>query len=120
MSNPDKPGDKPGDSDSLSLAPSSGDRKADFSNVQGGSSSTEAAAPKADFGNVQSGSSSTEQTIGEQTYTVQKGDTLSHVAQQFYGKASGWNRIFEANRDQLDDPDLIKPGQVLKIPPGAD
>jgi nucleoid-associated protein YgaU len=114
MSNPNQPEDP----DSLSLAPSSGDRKADFSNVQGGSSSTEAAAtrPKADFSNVQGGSSSTEASIGEQTYTVQKGDTLSHIAKQFYGKANAWNRIFEANRDQLDDPDLIKPGQVLKIP----
>jgi len=118
MSNPNQPEDP----DSLSLAPSSGDRKADFSNVQGGSSSTEAPAsrPKADFSNVQGGSASTEESIGEQTYTVQKGDTLSHVAQQFYGKASGWNRIFEANRDQLDDPDLIKPGQVLKIPAAED
>ncbi len=118
MSNPNQPDDP----DSLSLAPSSGDRKADFSNVQGGSSSTEAPAPtpKADFSNVQGGSASTEQSIGEQTYTVQKGDTLSHVAKQFYGKAGAWNRIFEANRDQLDNPDLIQPGQVLKIPPQAD
>jgi nucleoid-associated protein YgaU len=116
MSNPKNPNDP----DSLSLAPSGSDKKADFSNVQSGSSSTETDAPKADFSNVQGGSSSTEETIGEQTYTVQKGDTLSHVAQQFYGKASGWNRIFEANRDQLDNPDLIQPGQVLKIPPQAD
>lgn len=113
----------PNDPDSLSLSPGSGDKKAgdkkaDFSNVKSGSSSTEAPAskPKTDFGNVQGGSSSTEETIGEQTYTVQKGDTLSHVAQQFYGKASEWNRIFEANRDQLKNPDLIQPGQVLKIP----
>ena len=118
MSNPNQPDDP----DALSLAPSSGGKKADFSNVQGGSSSTEAPAsrPRADFSNVEGGSASTEESIGEQTYTVQKGDTLSHVAQQFYGKASGWNRIFEANRDQLDDPDLIRPGQVLKIPAGAD
>lgn len=116
MSNPKNPNDP----DSLSLAPSGSDKKADFSNVQGGSSSTEADAPKADFSNVQGGSSSTEESIGEQTYTVQKGDTLSHVAKQFYGKAGAWNRIFEANRDQLDNPDLIQPGQVLKIPPQAD
>ena len=114
MSNPDNPNDP----DSLSLAPGSGGKKADFSNVKGGASSTEAPAskPRADFGNVQGGSSSTEETIGEQTYTVQKGDTLSHIAKQFYGRAGGWNRIFEANRDQLDNPDLIQPGQVLKIP----
>jgi nucleoid-associated protein YgaU len=47
---------------------------------------------------------------------VERGDTLSHIAQRFYGKASGWHEIFEANRDQLDDPDRIQPGQVLKIP----
>src|SRR3546814_3117870 len=83
MSNPKNPNDP----DSLSLAPSGGDKKADFSNVQSGSGSTEADAPKADFSNVQSGSGSTEESIGEQTYTVQRGDTLSHVAKQFYGKA---------------------------------
>ena len=116
MANPQNPNDP----DSLSLAPGSGGKKADFSNVQGGSSSTEADAPRADFSNVQGGSSSTEESIGEQTYTVQKGDTLSHIAQQFYGKAGAWNRIFEANRDQLDNPDLIQPGQVLKVPPQAD
>jgi nucleoid-associated protein YgaU len=114
MSNPNNPNDP----SSLSLAPGGGGKKADFSNVQGGSSSTEAEAPKADFSNVQGGSSSTEASApgAEQTYTVQKGDNLSHIARQFYGKASAWNRIFEANRDQLDNPDLIKPGQVLKIP----
>ena len=116
MSNPNNPNDP----ESLSLAPGGSGKKADFSNVQGGSSSTEADAPRADFSNVQGGSRSTEESVGEQTYTVQKGDTLSHVAQQFYGKASAWNRIFEANRDQLDNPDLIQPGQVLKIPPRAD
>lgn len=50
------------------------------------------------------------------TYTVKKGDTLSELSQQFYGKASDYNRIFEANRDQLQDPDKIRVGQVLKIP----
>jgi nucleoid-associated protein YgaU len=44
------------------------------------------------------------------------GDTLSAIAQQFYGDASQWPRIFEANRDQIFDPDLIFPGQVLRIP----
>jgi nucleoid-associated protein YgaU len=50
------------------------------------------------------------------TYTVQKGDTLSKISKQYYGDANKYNRIFEANRDQLSDPDKIKPGQVLKIP----
>ena len=47
---------------------------------------------------------------------VEKGDTLSAIAKQFYGRAGAWRDIFEANRDQLDDPDRIFPGQVLKIP----
>jgi len=50
-------------------------------------------------------------------YTVQPGDTLSAIARQVYGKASLWRLIFEANRDILDDPGRIKPGQVLRIPP---
>lgn len=50
------------------------------------------------------------------THTVAKGDTLSAIAKTYYGDASKYPRIFEANRDQLSNPDLIKPGQVLKIP----
>ncbi len=50
------------------------------------------------------------------THTVAKGETLSEIAQQVYGKASDYKRIFEANRDQLSDPDKIRVGQVLKIP----
>jgi len=53
------------------------------------------------------------------TYTVVKGDTLSKIAQELLGKASAYTKIFEANRDQLDNPDVIKPGQVLKIPPAT-
>jgi nucleoid-associated protein YgaU len=50
------------------------------------------------------------------SYTVQKGDTLSKIAKNFYGEANDYKRIFEANRDQLKDPDKIQPGQVLRIP----
>jgi nucleoid-associated protein YgaU len=50
------------------------------------------------------------------TYTVQKGDTLSKISKQYYGDPNQYNRIFEANRDQLTDADQIRPGQVLKIP----
>jgi len=92
-------------------------KKPDFSNVQGGVSSTETERP--DFSNVQGAVTSTEEIVNppEQTYTVEKGDNLSAIAKQFYGEASAWPLIFAANRDQLDDPDRIKPGQVLKIPP---
>ncbi len=50
------------------------------------------------------------------TYTVQAGDSLSKISQQFYGKAGEYNKIFEANRDKLSDPNKIQPGQVLNIP----
>jgi nucleoid-associated protein YgaU len=53
------------------------------------------------------------------TYTVQSGDTLSAISQRFLGNANGYMEIFNANRDQLTDPDKIKPGQVLKIPQHA-
>ncbi|MCR4409853.1 MAG: LysM peptidoglycan-binding domain-containing protein [Candidatus Saccharicenans sp.] len=49
-------------------------------------------------------------------YEVKPGDTLGHIAQRFYGKASLYPKIFEANRDVLTNPDLIKVGQKLKIP----
>ena len=49
-------------------------------------------------------------------YTVVAGDTLGGIAQQFYGDQTQWSRIFEANRDQLSNPNLIFPGQVLCIP----
>lgn len=52
----------------------------------------------------------------ERTYTVQEGDTLSAIAERFYGSANEYPRIFEANRDQLENPDLIYPGQTLRIP----
>ena len=76
--------------------------------------------PEADFSNVRSGSSSVPDTAHEDApasrYTVQSGDTLSAIAQREYGDAGEWRRIFDANRDQLDNPDLIHPGQELSIP----
>ena len=50
------------------------------------------------------------------TYTVKSGDTLSGIAKAQLGNAGDYMKIFEANKDQLSDPDKIKPGQVLKIP----
>ncbi len=93
-------------------------KKPDFSNVQSGASTTAPAASKADFGNVESGVASTAPTAA-QTYTVNKGDTLSKIAREFYGSANRWHEIYDANRDQISNPDLIQPGQVLKIPTGA-
>ena len=50
------------------------------------------------------------------THVVAAGDTLSGLAKRFYGDASKYNKIFDANRDQLKDPDKINVGQKLKIP----
>jgi nucleoid-associated protein YgaU len=75
--------------------------------------------PRADFSNVQSGSSTQREgpaEPAENTYTVKSGDSLSAIAKREYGDAGQWRRIFEANRDQIDNPDLIRPGQELKIP----
>lgn len=51
-----------------------------------------------------------------QYYTVVKGDTLSRISKQFYGDANKYNAIFEANKPMLKSPDLIYPGQMLRIP----
>ena len=49
-------------------------------------------------------------------YTIQKGDSLSKIAKQFYGNAMDYPKLFEANREVIKDPDLIYPGQVIRIP----
>lgn len=74
--------------------------------------------PRADFSDVTGGSSSTAPVVPptERTYTVVAGDSLSKIAKRFYGKANVWKKIYEANRDIIKNPDLIHPGQVLKIP----
>ncbi len=51
------------------------------------------------------------------TYEVKSGDTLSKIAKEMYGDASKYQRIFEANQPMLDNPDDIRVGQVLTIPP---
>ena len=52
-----------------------------------------------------------------QSYTVKSGDTLSKISRQFYGDSDEYMRIFYANRDKLNDPDMIQVGQQLIIPP---
>lgn len=83
--------------------------------------------PRADFSNVQSGSSSTAPAPksapyaapSKRTYTVVAGDSLSKIVKREYGDAQKWPVIFEANRDKISNPDLIHPGQVLTIPPAS-
>jgi nucleoid-associated protein YgaU len=81
--------------------------------------------PTPDFSNVQSGSASTspgstapgtDNTTGGRTYVVVKGDSLSKIAKREYGDVKEWRRIYEANRDVVKDPDLIYPGQTLRLP----
>lgn len=49
-------------------------------------------------------------------YIVRKGDTLSKISRIYYGTPNKWYKIFEANRDQLNDPDVLRPGLKLRIP----
>ena len=75
--------------------------------------------PKPDFSDVQAGSSSrapSETNGGGRSYVVTKGDSLSAIAQREYGDANQWRRIYEANRDVIKNPDLIYPGQTLRLP----
>jgi nucleoid-associated protein YgaU len=76
-----------------------------------------------DFSNVRSGGSSTApapqptSTISSgKTYVVVEGDSLSKIARREYGDANKWRTIYEANKDLINDPDLIFPGQKLKVP----
>jgi nucleoid-associated protein YgaU len=50
------------------------------------------------------------------SYTVKAGDSLSKIAKEHLGDAGAYMKIFELNKDQLSDPDKIKPGQVLRLP----
>lgn len=77
-------------------------------------------APRADFSDVQGASSTTADAApAKRTYTVVSGDSLSRIAKREYGDAAKWHAIYEANRDTIKDPDLIHPGQVLTLPPNA-
>ncbi len=95
------------------------DRKADFSGVGTRVDSTAGPGRKADFSGVSTRVDSSADMIDGHRYTIRKGDTLSAIAKQHYGEASAWRILFEANRDILDDPDRIHPGQEIRIPPQA-
>ena len=72
-----------------------------------------------DFSDAQGGSSSTAPASGGRTVTVKAGDSLSRIAKRELGNAAKWPAIFDANRDKIKDPDLIHPGQILTLPPEA-
>jgi nucleoid-associated protein YgaU len=88
-------------------------KKADFSDVVAGGSST---APAADMPAAAAPAPAPNVVETERTYTVVAGDTLSKIAKREYGDASKWHRIYEANKDTIKNPDLIYPGQTFKIP----
>ena len=85
------------------------EKKADFSGVVAGGSTT---APKP----VEAAVKPPVTSEVERSYTVVAGDTLSKIAKREYGDASKWKRIYEANKDTIKNPDLIYPGQTFKIP----
>ncbi len=86
------------------MSPSSKEPLPDFSDVRGGGSSSAPLPPA-------------EKTPEVRTHTVAKGDSLSKIAKQYYGKVTLWKQLYEANKAVVGpNPDLIKPGQVLVIP----
>jgi nucleoid-associated protein YgaU len=52
----------------------------------------------------------------QRDYTIQSGDSLSKIAKQFYGDAKDWDKIYQANKDKIKDPNMIYPGQKIIIP----
>ena len=87
----------------------------DFSNVQSGSSST-APAPTADALAALDAAQAAAAPPEPKKYTVVAGDSLSKIAHREYGDANQWQKIFEANKDTIKNPDMIHPGQTLIIP----
>jgi nucleoid-associated protein YgaU len=90
--------------------------KPNFGNVQSGGSSTAPPAPAPAKPSPTSAPATPAASSSPRTYTVASGDSLSKIAKKFYGDGNQWKKIFEANRDTVKNPDLIHPGQVLKIP----
>jgi len=95
-------------------APAAQTRAPDFSNVSGGVASTEQAMGAGVAGGGLGSAGGGE--AASKFYTVKSGDSLSKIAKEFYGDASKYPQIFEANKPMLKDPDKIYPGQVLRIP----
>ncbi len=82
------------------------------------------AGKKADFSKVQSGSSTVAKpeagkAEAAKSYTVKSGDSLWKISEQMYGNGNDWRRIYEANKDRIQNPDVIQPGWVLTIPAQA-
>ncbi|HEY0741846.1 MAG TPA: LysM peptidoglycan-binding domain-containing protein [Chryseosolibacter sp.] len=52
----------------------------------------------------------------QREYVIKPGDSLSKIAKQVYGNAAEWQKIYQANRNTIKDPDLIHPGQKIILP----
>lgn len=83
--------------------------------VTGGPSSVAPTAPPP-TASPRSTQPATATAVAQKTYTVKSGDTLSKIARDHLGNANDYMKIFELNRDQLNDPNKISPGQVLRLP----
>lgn len=64
----------------------------------------------------QSGAASGQRQSQQREYVVKPGDSLSKIAKQVYGNAADWQKIYQANRSTIKDPDLIHPGQKIILP----
>jgi nucleoid-associated protein YgaU len=87
------------------------DEMPDFSGVTGGASTS---ATDASGAPVEAKVSTPDETA--EIHEVREGETLTGIAKHHYGNAHEWRRIFDANRDQIHDPDRIRVGWKLKIP----
>jgi nucleoid-associated protein YgaU len=74
--------------------------------VVGDGSSSAPSAPAVDNGG----------SMQAQTYTVQKDDTLQKISKKLFGSYGKWYKIYEANKEKIKNPNILKPGTVLNIP----
>lgn len=65
---------------------------------------------------TQSSAASGQRTAAQREYVVKSGDSLSKIAKQVYGNAGDWQKIYQANRNTIKDPDMIHPGQKIILP----
>jgi LysM repeat protein len=84
--------------------------------VTGGPSSVAPTAPPPTAPPARSTQTATATAVAPKTHTVKSGDTLSKIAKEHLGNANDYMKIFDLNKDQLSDPNMIKPGQILRLP----
>lgn len=70
----------------------------------------------AGFATQEASAAATGASSSGQSYTVQGGDNMRKIAQRFYGDEMQWKRIWEANKDKIPNPDVVRVGTQLTIP----